>query len=411
MLFNRIAELPHTYRKVSMNRIVYIGMDVHTSNYTLCSLDPEYGVKKDNYFAEVQFTNNFVTNVVNYVSKLKKKLKDSDFVCGYEAGCLGYSTYKDLTKAGIKCVIMAPSTMAVQKGGKKVKNDRRDARVIAQCLAYQTYKEVYVLSEHDEAVRGYLRMRDSHKKELKRIKQQIIAFCTGHGLFSPTKSNWTVAHLKWLKGLKFNDPVEQEIINEYLSSYTYLCDKIKAMDVRIEVLASEKQYCENVKKLRCIKGIETNVALTLLAEIGDFNRFSKPTDFAAYLGLIPGEQSSGDKVRGTGITKAGNSTLRQKLTEAAKGYWRGRIGMKSATFKKFEKELPKEVTEYALKANTRLQRKFFNMTHVKGKNMNVAASACAREMACFVWGLITNHYDKAPAVPKTDEELLDLNLG
>lgn len=392
-----------------MNRIVYIGMDVHTSNYTLCSLDPGYGVKKDNYFAEVQFTNNFVTNVVNYVSNLKKKMKDCEFVCGYEAGCLGYSTYKDLTKAGIKCVIMAPSTMAVQKGGKKVKNDRRDARVIAQCLAYQTYKEVYVLSEHDEAVRGYLRMRDSHKKELKRIKQQIIAFCTGHGLFSPTKSNWTVAHLKWLKGLKFNDPVEQEIINEYLSSYTYLCDKIKAMDVRIEVLASEKQYCENVKKLRCIKGIETNVALTLLAEIGDFNRFSKPTDFAAYLGLIPGEQSSGDKVRGTGITKAGNSTLRQKLTEAAKGYWRGRIGMKSATFKKFEKELPKEVTEYALKANTRLQRKFFNMTHVKGKNMNVAASACAREMACFVWGLITNHYDKAPAVPKTDEELLDLN--
>lgn len=411
MLFNRIAELPHTYRKVSMNRIVYIGMDVHTSNYTLCSLDPGYGVKKDNYFAEVQFTNNFVTNVVNYVSNLKKKMKDCEFVCGYEAGCLGYSTYKDLTKAGIKCVIMAPSTMAVQKGGKKVKNDRRDAIVIAQCLAYQTYKEVYVLSEHDEAVRGYLRMRDSHKKELKRIKQQIIAFCTGHGLFSPTKSNWTVAHLKWLKGLKFNDPVEQEIINEYLSSYTYLCDKIKAMDVRIEVLASEKQYCENVKKLRCIKGIETNVALTLLAEIGDFNRFSKPTDFAAYLGLIPGEQSSGDKVRGTGITKAGNSTLRQKLTEAAKGYWRGRIGMKSATFKKFEKELPKEVTEYALKANTRLQRKFFNMTHVKGKNMNVAASACAREMACFVWGLITNHYDKAPAVPKTDEELLDLNLG
>ena len=394
-----------------MNRIVYIGMDVHTSNYTLCSLDPGYGVKKDNYFAEVQFTNNFVTNVVNYVSNLKKKLKDCEFVCGYEAGCLGYSTYKDLTKAGIKCVIMAPSTMAVQKGGKKVKNDRRDARVIAQCLAYQTYKEVYVLSEHDEAVRGYLRMRDSHKKELKRIKQQIIAFCTGHGLFSPTKSNWTVAHLKWLKGLKFNDPVEQEIINEYLSSYTYLCDKIKAMDVRIEVLASEKQYCENVKKLRCIKGIETNVALTLLAEIGDFNRFSKPTDFAAYLGLIPGEQSSGDKVRGTGITKAGNSTLRRKLTESAKGYWRGRIGIKSATFKKFEKELPKEVTEYALKANTRLQRKFFNMTHVKGKNMNVAASACAREMACFVWGLITNHYDKAPAVPKTDEELLDLNLG
>ena len=101
-------------------------------------------------------------------------------------------------------------------------------------------------------------MRDTHNKALKRIKQQIIAFCTGHRLFSLTKSNWTVAHLKWLKDLKFNDPVEQESLNEYLSSLTYLSDKIKALDVRIEELASEKQYCENVKKLRYLKGIDTN---------------------------------------------------------------------------------------------------------------------------------------------------------
>ncbi len=53
-------------------------MDVHTSNYTLCSLDPGYGVEKDNYFAEVQFTNDFIKNVVNYVTNLKKKLKDGD---------------------------------------------------------------------------------------------------------------------------------------------------------------------------------------------------------------------------------------------------------------------------------------------------------------------------------------------
>ena len=58
-----------------------------------------------------------------------------DIQCEYEAGCLGYSLYNQLTAAGVKCVILAPTTMLTQQG-KRVKTDARDALMITQCLSY-----------------------------------------------------------------------------------------------------------------------------------------------------------------------------------------------------------------------------------------------------------------------------------
>ena len=117
-----------------MNKIIYIGMDVHSSNFTLCSFEPGYGLTEDQIFGKVQFKEDFIKNTEKYISNLKKQRKDIDVVCGYEAGCLGYVPQRELSNKGIKCIILAPTTMAVQKGGKKVKNDFRDAVDIAKSL-------------------------------------------------------------------------------------------------------------------------------------------------------------------------------------------------------------------------------------------------------------------------------------
>ena len=101
-----------------------------------------------------------------------------EFVCGYEAGCLGYTLYHQLTAMNIRCVIMAPTT--ILRNGKRVKTDRIDAENLAGCPAYGGYKSVYIPTAQDEAVRDYLRMRDDHKLMLKKIKQQINAFCLKH---------------------------------------------------------------------------------------------------------------------------------------------------------------------------------------------------------------------------------------
>ena len=310
-----------------MYRIIKIGMDVHSKNYTLCAMEPTIGAE-DRIFGEVQVAPDY-KEVICFIESLKMKLGFYDeysIECGYEAGCLGYTLYHQLTGAGIKCVILAPTTMLTQQGN-RIKTDKRDARLIAQCLSYGGYHPVYIPTGEDDAVKEYLRMRDDHKLALKKLKQQIHAFVLRHGYqYSGTK--WTIKHVTWLKKLEL-DPMYRETLNEYLASYEEQEAKIERYDKRIEEIASERRYQENVKKLGCFLGIRTHTALSLIVETGDFKRFAKGNTYAAFLGLAPGERSSSDNVNRLGISKAGNTHLRCLLIEAAKGICKGAIGHKS----------------------------------------------------------------------------------
>ena len=164
------------------------------------------------------------------------------------------------------------------------------------------------------------------------------------------------------------------------------------LDLRIEELSQTERYADTVKKLTCIKGIKTHTALSFVTEVGDFNRFKSAEKFAGYIGLTPGEKSSGDNERKTGITKAGNRHLRRLAVECAWSYMRGFVGQKSAELKKRQKNMPQEVVTYADKASTRCQRKYNRLT-TKGKNSNKAVTAVARELCCFIWGMATSHYE------------------
>ena len=84
-----------------MYRIIKIGMDIHSTNYTLYAMRP-VSRSEDTY----------------------------DIECGYGAGCLGYSLYNQLTGSGVKCVILAPTKMLTQQG-QRIKTDARNAHMIA----------------------------------------------------------------------------------------------------------------------------------------------------------------------------------------------------------------------------------------------------------------------------------------
>ena len=190
--------------------------------------------------------------------------------------------------------------------GKRIKTDKRDARLIAQCLCYGGYHPVYIPTGEDDAVKEYLRMRDDHKLALKRLKQQINAFVLRHG-HSYTGTKWTIKHVAWLKKVEL-DPIYRETLNEYMASYEEQETKIERYDKRIEEIASEARYQEKVKKLVCFLGVRTHTALSLIVETGDFNRFAKGNTYAAFLGLAPGEHSSSENVNRLGISKAGTHT-------------------------------------------------------------------------------------------------------
>jgi len=369
-----------------MNSILYVGMDVHKENYTLCC----YSFDND----QLQYKQTIAPDykmVLKYLESVRKRYPEEiEFVCGYEAGCLGYTLYHQLTDHGVKCVILAPTTMAVTNKN-HIKTDKRDAGNIARCLAFHTYSEVHVPTPEDESVKEYIRMRGAQKKLLKTIKRQILALVLRMGFrFADGRNYWTVKHVAWLRSLNLGG-VLQESLQEYLVTYDYLTDKIERLDKRIEELAGDERYRDKVKKLICLLGVKTLTALAIIVEIGDFVRFPKAENMAAFVGLVPGEDSSGGKQNRGPITKAGNSHVRRLLVEAAQSYTRGRIGYKSKDLKRRQDGNTPQVIAYADKANERLRRKFYRMVLNNKANRNVAATAIARELACFMWGLMTDN--------------------
>ena len=363
-------------------------MDVHSTNFTLCAMEPTIGAE-DRIFGEIQTAPDY-KEIIIFIECLKMKLglyDDYSIECGYEAGCLGYTLYNQLTNAGINCVILAPTTMLTTQG-QRVKTDKRDARLIAQCLCYGGYHPVYIPTGEDDAVKEFLRMRDDIKRSVKKLKQQINAFVLRHG-FLYTGTKWTIKHITWLNKLKL-EPMYHETLNEYIAVYEDLNARIERYDRRIEEIADEARYQENAEKLGCFLGIRTHTALSLIVETGDFRRFAKGNTYAAFLGLAPGERSSSTNVNRLGISKGGNTHLRCLLIEAAKGICKGTIGHKSKELRSRQRGQSAEVIAYADKANRRLRSKYYRMIRY-GKKKNIAVTAVARELACFIWGMMTGN--------------------
>lgn len=241
-----------------MNSIVYVGMDVHKGNYTLCC----YSYETD----KVEYRQTIPSDyrlILKYMEQVRKRYEgEVTFVYGYEAGCLGYSLYYQLREHEVDCKILAPTTMGITNTH-RVKTDRRDAANIARCLAFHTYSEVYVPDDEDNAIKEYIRMRDDQKLAPKKIKQQILAFVLRKGKrFEGGKKYWTIAHLKWLKDLDLTG-LDKETLSEYMVTYEYLVDIIERLDNRIEELASGERYEKKVKNMSCFLGIKTHTALSM----------------------------------------------------------------------------------------------------------------------------------------------------
>lgn len=381
-----------------MKSIVFVGMDVHTTGITLCCLQPNL-FEEDVFFGHMEVKTSAV-EVKRYLDRIQERYREETggelrFICGYEAGCMGYALYHDLTRLGVDCVILAPTSMP-KFPAKSIKTDKRDSEYIAKCLAYGNYKSVYVPDVLDEQVRDYIRMRNDHKDAQKRLKQQIIAFCVRVGaIYTERRKKWSQIHIAWLRKLEL-DPLHREILDEYLITYDSMENRLALLNRRIEEMAFEARYRDQVKKLICFLGMSTYSALSILVETGDFTRFKSAAHYACYLGLTPGEYSSGTTVRRGGITKAGNSQARLTLVESAQSICRGTIGHKSKALKARQAGQNPQVIAYADRANERLRRKYYRMIR-GGKKRNVAVAAVARELACFIWGMMAEHMESRMA--------------
>jgi transposase len=139
-----------------------------------------------------------------------------------------------------------------------------------------------------------------------------------------------------------------------------------------------------VEALQALRGIRLTTAVTIIAEVGDFHRFDSAPQFMAYLGLVPGERSTGETVRRLGITKAGNGRIRRALGESA---WTYRHPARVGKAKLYQlQRVPPAVRDIAWRAQSRLCARYRALSS-RGKRLTVAVTAVARELAGFIWAI------------------------
>lgn len=359
-----------------MKYSIFIGLDVHKNSISVATA---YSASE-----EVVFLGN-IPNIPDAIAKLVKKLgKPETLRFCYEAGPCGYEIYRQLTRLGASCIVVAPSLIPT-KPGDRIKNDHRDAKKLARLLRNGDLTPVYVPTRQQEAMRDILRNRQDAVKDHTRKRNQLSMFLLRNNLRAPDGTNpWTKKHRLWLDSIKFEERAQQFCLTEYLHAIDEAKAKVTRLEQEIILIAGATINVNLLQALQALRGVGLVTAATLIAEIGDFTRFNNPEQLMSYAGIVPGEHSSGQNRRQGRITKTGNSQLRFAIVESSWSYrYQPRIG---TTLKKRQAGLSEEVKAIAWKAQHRLNHKY-RLLMAKGKPRQKAIVGVARELLGFAWAI------------------------
>lgn len=308
----------------------------------------------------------------------------------YESGVTGFHLVRALREMGVDCIVGAVSKMQKPAGDKRKKNDRNDAEFLARQLLAHNIVEVFVPDEETESMRNLSRALEDLREDLTRAKHRLTHLLVkwGHSWNEcnekgQRKGTWTRAHWEWIRSIELPEMAAQETLDFYISEVRHFEAQKKAIEKRIAQYASKERWHGRVEALRCLKGIDTMTAFSLVVEVGVFSRFRSARAFSSWLGLAPSEHSSGERTLRGGITKAGNSHLRKLLVEAAWHYTRA---TKERKRKLYDHSVPFNISNHAAQGTRRLVARRQHFAQMR-KRPVVANVATARELSCWVWAL------------------------
>jgi transposase len=355
----------------------WAGLDVHARSVLAASMDSETGELK------VRRLSGETSEVVEFCVSLPGPTR-----VAYEAGPTGYGLARALEATGIGCVVAAPGKIE-RPSQDRVKTDQRDAERVLRLLMIDGLHAVRVPSSDEEALRDLVRAREALRGDLMRARHRMTKLLLRHDVrYEENASAWSVSHRAWLAKVQFAERGAQATLLDYMGAVDALVIRRDALEATIGELVADSPWAQTVARLRCLRGIDTLSAVGLCAEVGgDFHRFERPKLLMSYLGLVPSEDTSGEKRRQGAITKSGSRHARRLLVEAAWHYRRApRLG---TTLERRQEAQPAPVIAIAWKAQQRLHRTWRRLDTERGKRRTIVAVAVARQLVGFVWAIAT----------------------
>ena len=361
-----------------MSNVRFIGLDVHAETIAVAAAERTGEVR----------SLGIIPNRIESIRKLMKKLGPAERlrVC-YEAGPTGSVVYWQLTALGVKCEVVAPTLVPV-KAGDRVKTDRRDALKLARSYRSGDLTAVWVPDAAHEALRDLVRAREAAKKDQLRARHRLGKFLLRHGRRPPiAMTAWTQAHLAWVRSaVRFDHGAQEATRLDYLHEVDHVAARVERLEaaITVAVQTAPARMRAVIDALQALRGIALVSAVTIASELGELSRFTKPRQLMGYSGAVASEDSSGERTRRGGITKAGNAHLRRVVVEAGWAYrHRPAIG---PALRKRQATVSAAVTDIAWKAQHRLHSRYRALT-ARGKCQQQVVTAIGRELLGFIWAI------------------------
>jgi transposase len=197
------------------------------------------------------------------------------------------------------------------------KNDYNDAEAIHTAVTRHNRRTVAVKNEEQQDMQMLHRLRQGKVEERTAIVNQIRGFLSERGIVLPKSVNKVRQELPLILEDAENalSSISRELFLELYENLRELDEVIKAQDRRINRLCQQNALSRRILE---VPGIGPITATIMASDIGDGKGYASSRDYAASLGVVPRQHSSGDKPVYLGISKRGNRYLRTLLIHGAR---------------------------------------------------------------------------------------------
>lgn len=289
------------------NYDMFCGMDVDKSKNCAVFVDWQDCMKK------VQLPNTGEA----ILRHSRKKYPGKKIAYVYEAGPTGFTLYDQISSAGEKCLVAAPS-MVPTAPGQRVKTNRIDARKLAMNLRGGQIESIRIPSVLYRDLRHLSQWRDTCVKEIGRNQRRIKSLLLFEGIAFPGK-RWNNETKEALKKLVCRETIQFKV-SALLEGIEDWVEKLRKHNCYLKkFIKSQPELGQNIAYLTSVGFIGWTTAVHFLARIADWRELQKSAQTCGFLGLGPSERSTGEKVKKGPITGIGDRRLRSKLIQ---GSWR-----------------------------------------------------------------------------------------